>query len=150
MEDVSFAEDIEPQRCPTGCGGLKLSIRQGSDAESSGDGLAGRKTQRYTAFEVAQRQVRHLTRGSLQVEEGWGDAAVDRADADGKLTLVVRHPDGAFRRFAVVTDGRGIIVADGAEQAKTTIEGDKLAVSVAGDRYLFPAKIKSTATDAKP
>ena len=76
--------------------------------------------------------------------------AVDRADADGKLTLVVRHPGGAFRRFAVVTDGRGLVVADGAEQAKTAIEGDKLAVSVAGDRYLFPAKIKSTAADAKP
>jgi hypothetical protein len=76
--------------------------------------------------------------------------AVDRSDVDGKLTLVVRHPDGAFRRFAVVTDGRGLVVADGAEQAKTAVEGDKLAVSVAGDRYLFPAKIKSSAADAKP
>ena len=76
--------------------------------------------------------------------------AVDRIDADGKLTLVVRHPDGAFRRFAVVTDGRGLVVADGAEQARTKIEGDQLAVSVAGDRYLFPAKVKSTVADAKP
>jgi hypothetical protein len=76
--------------------------------------------------------------------------AVDRSEENGKLTLVVRHPDGAFRRFAVVTDGRGLVVADGAEQAKTAVEGDKLAVSVAGDRYLFPAKIKSSAADAKP
>jgi hypothetical protein len=78
------------------------------------------------------------------------DCAVDRMDTNGALTLIVRHPDGAFRRFAVVTDGRGLVVADGAEQAKTRIEGDKLAVSVADDRYLFPAKIKSTAADAKP
>jgi hypothetical protein len=76
--------------------------------------------------------------------------AVDRVNADGKLTLVVRHPDGAFRRFAVVTDGRGLVVADGAEQAKTAIEGDKLAVSVGSDRYLFPAKVKSAVADAKP
>lgn len=76
--------------------------------------------------------------------------AVDRLEADGKLTLVVRHPDGAFRRFAVVTDGRGLVVADGAEQAKTAIAGDKLAVRVANDRYLFPAKIKSAAANAKP
>ena len=76
--------------------------------------------------------------------------AVDRVNADGKLTLVVRHPDGAFRRFAVVTDGRGVVVADGAEQAKTVMEGDKLAVSVGSDRYLFPVKVKSAAADAKP
>lgn len=76
--------------------------------------------------------------------------AVDRVQSGGKLTLVVRHPDGAFRRFAVVTDGRGLIVADGAEQAITAIQGDKLAVSVANDRYLFPVKMKSAAADAKP
>lgn len=76
--------------------------------------------------------------------------AVDRVNTDGKLTLVVRHPDGAFRRFAVVTDGRGLVVADGAEQAKTAVDGDKLAVSVGSDRYLFPAKVKSAVADAKP
>lgn len=76
--------------------------------------------------------------------------AVDRSEVDGTLTLIVRHPDGAFRRFAVVTDGRGLVVADGAEQAVTRVEGDKLAVSVSDDRYLFPARIKATKPDAKP
>jgi hypothetical protein len=74
--------------------------------------------------------------------------AVDRAQVDGKLTLIVRHPDGAFRRFAVVTDGRGLAVADGAEQAVSTMQGDKLAVTVADDRYLFPAKVKSAQGNA--
>ena len=68
--------------------------------------------------------------------------AVDRALNEGKLTLIVRHPDGGFRRFEVVSDGRGLVVADGAEQARTAVEGEKLAVRVAEDRYLFPAKIK--------
>lgn len=76
--------------------------------------------------------------------------AVDQVKVDGKLTLVVRHPDGAFRRFAVVTDGRGLVAADGADQAKTAIQGDKLAVSIGSDRYVFPAKVKSTVADAKP
>lgn len=76
--------------------------------------------------------------------------SVDRLKVDGKLTLVVRHPDGAFRRFAVVTDGRGLVAADGAEPAKTVIEGDKLAVSVGADRYVFPAKVKSAVADANP
>ncbi len=75
--------------------------------------------------------------------------AVDRSQVDGKLTLIVRHPDGAFRRFAVVTDGRGLVVADGAEQAVNAIAGDKLSVTVADDRYLFPAKIKAAAGDAR-
>jgi hypothetical protein len=78
-----------------------------------------------------------------------GSCAVDRAEVDGKLTLIVRHPDGAFRRFAVVTDGRGLAVADGAEQAVNTIEGGKLAVTVADDRYLFPAKVKSAQSNAR-
>lgn len=75
--------------------------------------------------------------------------AVDRSEVDGKLTLIVRHPDGAFRRFSVVTDGRGLAVADGAEQAVNTIEGDKLSVSVADDRYLFPARVKSAQGNAR-
>jgi hypothetical protein len=78
-----------------------------------------------------------------------GSCAVDRSQVDGKLTLTVRHPDGAFRRFAVVTDGRGLAVADGAEQAVNTMQGDKLAVTVADDRYLFPAKVKSAQGDAR-
>lgn len=75
--------------------------------------------------------------------------AVDRSRAEDKLTLVVRHPNGAFRRFEVVTDGRGLVVADGAEEALTRIEGDKLAVTVAEDRYMFPATLKSGQADAR-
>jgi hypothetical protein len=76
--------------------------------------------------------------------------AVDRMEVDGKLVLVARHPDGAFRRFAVVTDGRGLVLADGAEQAVNALQGDKLAVTVGQDRYLFPAKMKSAPADARP
>jgi hypothetical protein len=68
--------------------------------------------------------------------------AVDRSQADGKLTLVVRHPDGGFRRFTVVGDGRGLVVADGSEAAETTVKDGKLAVTVGDDRYVFPATVK--------
>ena len=76
--------------------------------------------------------------------------AVDRVQSDGGLTLIVRHPDGAFRRFAVVKDGRGIIAADGAEPVKTELQGDKLAVSISDNRYVFPATAKSAEGHAKP
>ncbi|PEQ10253.1 hypothetical protein B2G71_23280 [Novosphingobium sp. PC22D] len=71
--------------------------------------------------------------------------AVERSELDGKLSLVVRHPDGAFRRFDVLSDGRGLAVTDGADEAQTTLEGDKLAVTVGEDRYLFPVTAKRAA-----
>jgi hypothetical protein len=69
--------------------------------------------------------------------------AVERAEEDGRLLLVVRHPDGAFRRFAVLTDGRGVAVADGADEAAATVRDGALELTVGGDRYRFPATVKS-------
>ena len=74
--------------------------------------------------------------------------AVERHQGANGLTLLVRHPDGGFRRFAVVSDGRGLEVADGAQVAVTRLEGGKLDVSVGADRYLFPATRKSHAPQA--
>lgn len=112
-------------------------------------GLAGCSSGKSEAPAVAQGGER-ISCAVAGAKEFSDTCAVDRVNTDGKLTLVVRHPDGAFRRFAVVTDGRGLVVADGAEQAKTAVDGDKLAVSVGGDRYLFPAKVKSAVVDVKP
>jgi hypothetical protein len=111
--------------------------------------LAGCSSHKDEAPAVAEGG-EHIACAPAGASEFTDSCAVDRSEADGKLTLTVRHPDGAFRRFAVVTDGRGLVVADGAEQAVTRIEGDKLAVSVGQDRYLFPAKIKPVGADAKP
>ncbi|MYL98207.1 hypothetical protein GR702_10550 [Novosphingobium sp. FGD1] len=69
--------------------------------------------------------------------------SVERAEAGGRLTLVVHHPDGAFRRFDVTTDGSGLAVSDGAEKAQTRLVDGKLDVTVGPDRYLFPATEKS-------
>ena len=35
--------------------------------------------------------------------------------------LTLRHPDGGFRRLRIVQDGRGLVSADGAEEAKLVI-----------------------------
>lgn len=64
--------------------------------------------------------------------------AVERAEIEGTLFLTVRHPDGGFRRFEVLTDGRGLAAADGADEAALKIEGDWLEAKVADDRYRFP------------
>ena len=65
----------------------------------------------------------------------------DRELVDGLLTL--RHPSGGFRRLEVVTDGRGVISADGAEPAKVATVGTSLIeVSVGDDRYRLPAVVQ--------
>ncbi|TCM22392.1 hypothetical protein EDF56_1011082 [Novosphingobium sp. PhB165] len=74
--------------------------------------------------------------------------AVERLEGPDGLSLLVRHPDGGFRRFAVVSDGRGLEVADGAQVAVTRLNGDRLDVSVGADRYLFPATRKPHAPSA--
>ena len=71
------------------------------------------------------------------------DCTVEESEVDGTKVLVVRHPDGGFRRFDVVTDGRGLEVAAGAEQAVTRVADGKLDVAVGPDRYIFPATIRS-------
>ena len=63
-------------------------------------------------------------------------------DESGALVLVVHHPDGGFRRFTVVTDGRGLETTDGFEQAQTSVVDDRLDVRVGDDRYRFPATVK--------
>ncbi|WP_395333879.1 hypothetical protein WBP06_08790 [Novosphingobium sp. BL-8H] len=76
--------------------------------------------------------------------------AVERYRGAEGLILLVRHPDGGFRRFTVVGDGRGLVVADGAQVAVTRLEGDRLDLSVGADRYVFPATRKSHAPQAAP
>ena len=79
------------------------------------------------------------------------DCAVERSREEGGLILVVRHPDGGFRRFEVLTDGRGLASADGADQAQIAVHGTGseggIEVAVGPDRYRFPATI---AGDERP
>jgi len=70
---------------------------------------------------------------------------VERVRQDGKLLLTVRHPDGGFRRFEVLTDGRGLATADGAEEAQAELVEGRLDVQVGQDRYRFPATVKGDA-----
>jgi hypothetical protein len=72
------------------------------------------------------------------------DCPVERSrDANGIL-LTLRHPDGGFRRLRIVTDGRGVATADGADPATIEMSGGKeIDVLVSGDRYRLPATIAS-------
>ncbi|WP_439567516.1 hypothetical protein [Sphingopyxis sp.] len=58
---------------------------------------------------------------------------------DGAI-LVVGRANVGYRRLQITTDGRGVVSADGAEQAKVTIVGDGIIeVAIGSDRYRLPA-----------
>ena len=72
----------------------------------------------------------------------------ERLAGEDGVTLIIRHPDGGFRRFKVVTDGRGLEAADGAEPAKIEIvKDDKILVSVGSDKYIMPATMKAASAE---
>jgi len=90
------------------------------------------------------------TQASAPVDDGKADCAIgpDAAWARDCLIeragemLTIRHPDGGFRRFRVLADGRGLEAADGAEMARLQIVGTGLVeIRIGGDRYRLPVKV---------
>jgi len=62
--------------------------------------------------------------------------------SEGRV-LTLRFPSGGFRRLLVTRDGRGVVAADGAEQAHVTIiAGDRIEVEIGGDRFRLPARVR--------
>lgn len=70
------------------------------------------------------------------------DCTVDRiASSDGEI-LVVGRADAGYRRLRITRDGRGVIAADGAEEAHVAILDDTMVeVTIAQDRYRLPAHV---------
>jgi hypothetical protein len=57
--------------------------------------------------------------------------------------LILRGPDGSFRRLVVTRDGRGVAAADGAEAVSLTVLAkDLIEVSIGSDRYRLPARVR--------
>lgn len=66
------------------------------------------------------------------------------AGNDGKI-LIIRHADGGFRRFDILTDGRGLAPADGFDETKISLLSDgMIEVSSGDDKYRLPAQIKGS------
>lgn len=80
---------------------------------------------------------------AIGADAGWArDCRIERA---GEM-LTIRHPDGGFRRFRVLADGRGLEAADGAEMARLQIvETGLVEIRIGGDRYRLPVKVAGSA-----
>ena len=59
----------------------------------------------------------------------------------GSNEVVVRHPDGSFRRLIAYDDGRGFVAADGADKAEVSTQDQATVVAIDNDRYRFPARL---------
>jgi hypothetical protein len=68
---------------------------------------------------------------------------------DGQL-LVIRNPDGGFRRFIILGGGKGLAPADGFdENFKIRLLGkDMIEVASGDDLYRLPAAIKASSKPA--
>jgi hypothetical protein len=79
-----------------------------------------------------------------------GKTAFDRVCTTERVSgpeaqlLVIRHPDGGFRRFKILTDGRGLAPADGIDPdfKLSVMPGGMIEVRSADDIYRLPADIK--------
>lgn len=85
------------------------------------------------------------------VECALGDGALfsrvcetERISGPEGTILVIHHPDGGFRRFVILTDGRGLAAADGFDDTEVAIIADgMIEVASGGNRYRLPAAVKS-------
>lgn len=65
---------------------------------------------------------------------------VQEMSGEGGTILVVGRGDVGYRRLQITTDGRGVVSADGAEQATVTIIGEgMIEVAIGADKYRLPA-----------
>jgi hypothetical protein len=68
----------------------------------------------------------------------------DRISGPEGQILVIRHPDGGFRRFNILTDGRGLSPAQGFDETKISILASGMIELKSGDDlYHLPAQIKA-------
>jgi hypothetical protein len=85
--------------------------------------------------------------GAKTFENG---CSVERSTTAEGLVLVLHHSDGGFRRLLVTTDGRGVMAADGSEQASVSVVGPgMIEVTIGDDRYRLPATVKGQALPAR-
>lgn len=69
----------------------------------------------------------------------------EKTSGAGGTILTIRAPDGGFRRFRVLPDGRGLEAADGFDQTEIRLlSNNRIEVTAGDDRYILPAQLRSS------
>ena len=117
---------------------LGACSRETSDAPN-GQASNAQKPKQAVAGVPADNRIQCRTAGQSEMQ------LACTAEQKGQL-LTLRNPDGGFRRFQLVPDGRGLVSADGAAQAQVRILSPReIEVSVDGNVYRLPARMVSGA-----
>lgn len=71
--------------------------------------------------------------------------STEQISANGVIMLIIRHPDGGFRRFNILSDGRGLEPADGFDETRIRVlENSMIELTSGDDKYRLPAQIESS------
>ena len=68
------------------------------------------------------------------------ECTMERMQVEAEQILILRHPDGGFRRFNLGVPGRGLVTADGLEQAQVEQLDGMIEVRVGSDKYRLPVR----------
>lgn len=77
------------------------------------------------------------------------DCAIERSRVGDVYKMIVRHPDGGFRRFEVGADNT-IVASDGADAAQVALNGTIAEVTLGEDRYRIPLEAREPADTNAP
>lgn len=75
------------------------------------------------------------------------DCAIERSRDGETYKMILRHPDGGFRRLEVDANNT-IVAADGADAAQIVLNGTIAEVTVGEDRYRIPLQPREPAPPA--
>lgn len=76
------------------------------------------------------------------------NCAIERSREGETYRMILRHPDGGFRRLEVDANNT-IVSADGADAAQIVLNGTVAEVTVGEDRYRIPLEARAPiASDA--
>lgn len=75
------------------------------------------------------------------------DCAIERSKQGETYKMILRHPDGGFRRLEVDATNT-IVAADGADAAQIVLNGMVAEVTVGEDRYRIPLEARTPAPAA--
>jgi len=119
------------------CAALLLALAGCGDPEAASDAL-----DRADARAAEEGRIECAIRGAADFER---TCTLERVSGADGAELILRAPDGGFRRLGVATDGRGVVAADGSEPAIISVVADnRIEVAIAGDRYRLPATVAPT------
>jgi hypothetical protein len=89
------------------------------------------------APDEARERIACAVGGAVEFTE---DCVLERTSVEGAQMLVIRHPDGGFRRLEVSKDGQNLNAADGAEVTQSALKQDRWEVILGDNRYVIPVK----------